>query len=142
MSEKIKPGYKTGAMTVLEQTGRMVGKYPVWRCRCECGREIDLDEGIIKMGTVKDCGCGRHKNPAISVLTGQRFGRLTVIGIDPQHGTKSSAAWLCKCDCGNYVTVAEIKLKNGLHSQLRLSIQAIYKGSCWKQIRPLNCTGI
>ena len=33
-------------------------------------------------------------------LTGQRFGRLTVIrkyGIDKHNG---NVTWLCKCDCG------------------------------------------
>ena len=31
-------------------------------------------------------------------LTGQRFGRLTVIRYD--HSEHDGAHWLCKCDCG------------------------------------------
>ncbi len=33
-------------------------------------------------------------------LTGQRFGRLTVIGIDESRNTRKTY-WICQCDCGN-----------------------------------------
>lgn len=33
-------------------------------------------------------------------LTGMRFGRLTVIGIDDSKHTKKTY-WICQCDCGN-----------------------------------------
>lgn len=39
-------------------------------------------------------------------LTGQRFGRLTVIELAPNHGKK--IAWRYRCDCGNW-TVATTK---------------------------------
>lgn len=32
-------------------------------------------------------------------LTGQRFGKLTVIGRAPNRGRRTM--WLCECDCGN-----------------------------------------
>ena len=44
-------------------------------------------------------------------LTGERFGKLTVIkeaGSHSQHIT-----WLCKCDCGNETIVQGYNLKNG-----------------------------
>lgn len=44
-------------------------------------------------------------------LTGQKFGRLTVIEKNGHKGEK--IAWLCKCDCGNYVTVTGTGLKSG-----------------------------
>lgn len=41
--------------------------------------------------------------PKLIDMTGQRFGRLTVI---ERHGTKGGhAAWLCECTCGNTVIV-------------------------------------
>jgi hypothetical protein len=45
-------------------------------------------------------------------LTGQRFGRLTVISY---AGTtkKGRATWQCKCDCGNNTTVMASHLKTG-----------------------------
>lgn len=46
-------------------------------------------------------------------ITGERFGGLTVIRRD---GTTKSgaAAWLCKCDCGQYTTAAGNHLRQGL----------------------------
>lgn len=41
-------------------------------------------------------------------LTGKKFGRLTVIEQAEDHvflNGKKAAQWLCKCDCGNYITV-------------------------------------
>lgn len=59
---------------------------------------------------------GRFKD-----LTGQRFGRLTVIERVEDHimpsGEKRSR-WLCKCDCGNEITIIGKALtkKNGTKS--------------------------
>jgi hypothetical protein len=33
-------------------------------------------------------------------LTGQRFGKLTVIKRAPQQGKKQAVFWRCRCDCG------------------------------------------
>lgn len=41
--------------------------------------------------------------PSFKDLTGQRFGRLTVLKLDSQktNGKRSRYYWLCQCDCGN-----------------------------------------
>lgn len=44
-------------------------------------------------------------------LTGQRFGRLTVIQYD--HAEHDGAHWLCKCDCGTEKVIAGYLLRNG-----------------------------
>lgn len=44
-------------------------------------------------------------------LTGQRFGRLTVIGID-DRGTRKTY-WNCLCDCGTIKSVRSDSLQNG-----------------------------
>lgn len=44
-------------------------------------------------------------------LTGQRFGRLIVVG---QAGRKySNVSWLCKCDCGAEIKLVGYSLKRG-----------------------------
>lgn len=43
-------------------------------------------------------------------LTGQRFGRLTVLEFVPTEG---KTEWLCKCDCGKTVTVKGTHLIDG-----------------------------
>lgn len=47
-------------------------------------------------------------------LTGQRFGRLTVLALAPNRGTKS--AWTCRCDCGRERVVMLGNLRSG-HSR-------------------------
>lgn len=44
-------------------------------------------------------------------LTGQRFGRLTVIERVPSK--TRNARWLCRCDCGNEKTVLGTTLRRG-----------------------------
>lgn len=48
-------------------------------------------------------------------LTGQKFGRLTVIERAKNYKSGQSR-WLCKCDCGNEKVIAVGNLKNG-HTQ-------------------------
>lgn len=44
-------------------------------------------------------------------ITGERFGRLLVIG--RTHNIGKDTAWLCKCDCGNYKSVRTSGLNSG-----------------------------
>lgn len=44
-------------------------------------------------------------------LTGQRFGKLTVLGPAENIGTRT--AWLCRCDCGRETTVKTYRLRCG-----------------------------
>lgn len=49
-------------------------------------------------------------------LTGQKFGRLTVIRQAPNHvskGGQTSTCWYCHCECGNDCIVATQSLRNG-----------------------------
>lgn len=45
-------------------------------------------------------------------LTGQRFGRLTVIELLPERKNKKRY-WKCKCDCGNYKKIDTASLRGG-----------------------------
>lgn len=45
-------------------------------------------------------------------LTGQKFGRLTVVERHPEN-KKTNAQWHCICDCGNVVIVASQHLRRG-----------------------------
>ena len=44
-------------------------------------------------------------------LTGQRFGKLTVIA--PADNIEGRTAWRCRCDCGNETIVKTYRLLNG-----------------------------
>jgi len=52
-------------------------------------------------------------------LTGERFGRLTVIERDYKTQKRMHARgtyWICKCKCGNEKSIAAYRLKNGTTS--------------------------
>lgn len=50
-------------------------------------------------------------------LTGRRFGRLTVVARDPENyvspGGVSCPRWVCRCECGESVTVVARSLQCG-----------------------------
>lgn len=47
-------------------------------------------------------------------LTGQKFGRLTVIERDNNTNKKHGTFWICKCDCSTVKSVNSIALRRGL----------------------------
>lgn len=49
--------------------------------------------------------------PAFIDLTGQRFGRLTVISRTANEG--KAVAWSCKCECGNETITTGTRLRAG-----------------------------
>ena len=54
--------------------------------------------------------------PTFENLTGNRYGRLTVVQYAGHKGKNQLVHWLCKCDCGNESIVSTSHLKNG-HTQ-------------------------
>ena len=46
-------------------------------------------------------------------LTGQRFGKLVVIGLSSTGGKNKPAIWNCKCDCGRFTNVRSCHLRGG-----------------------------
>jgi len=48
---------------------------------------------------------------ALIDMTGQRFGRWTVVRFDP---TARVSSWLCRCDCGTVKTVQSANLRQGV----------------------------
>ena len=53
-------------------------------------------------------------------LTGQKFGKLTVLEIDKEEtlrrrttSSNKKLYWKCKCDCGNIITTVGTSLRNG-----------------------------
>ena len=55
--DAIRTGYRTGRLTVVEPTGQRKRGYVVWRCRCDCGKEVHAEAGQLISGSRKSCGC-------------------------------------------------------------------------------------
>lgn len=79
-----------------------------WDCKCICGKIITVQTHNLTSGNTKSCGCSYKGN--IKDLTGQRFGNLIVLALDKESMLQrpenyTGAIWICKCDCGNIISV-------------------------------------
>lgn len=83
-----------------------------WHCLCDCGNEKNIVGSDLRSGHTKSCGCN---NLEYEDLSGQKFGRLTVIKRvpKPEHIIYDAIYWLAKCDCENEILAPSSSLKNG-----------------------------
>ena len=101
------------------QNKSKIRKY--YKCQCDCGNIVSIRANNITSGHTKSCGCWRKDNNRemsknrIKDLTGQRFGKLTVIKLAEDYKRCSGVKWICQCDCGNIVSVYSSNL-NRLHT--------------------------
>lgn len=105
-------GRKFGKLTVLGYDHTDSKGETWWLCKCDCGnpRLPIIRRQSLRQGTTSSCGCLIHE--VRDDLTGQRFGRLTVIefaGRDMQRKSR----WRCVCDCGTETIVDAYNLKVG-----------------------------
>lgn len=117
-------GKKFGRWTVLERDYEIIKTLaqsrPYWKCQCECGTIKSIRGSHLTSGTTLSCGCLRKDNKIIDI-SGQRFGKLIVIGINKDYKNFNSnergSYWNCLCDCGNEcIRSRDSLIKEGLHS--------------------------
>lgn len=108
-------GQKIGRLTVIERDTTKTGGNVYWLCKCDCGNPELISVSSSHLGkSTLSCGClqkERTSEAHLINLTNQRFGKLIVLERDskivyPTH-------WLCKCDCGNIVSVGAANLRSG-----------------------------
>ena len=95
-------GKRFGHWTVLTRAGTAKGNAALWRCRCDCGKEKDLDGCALRKGNTLSCGSHERKK-----LAGNKYGKLTVIKYTER------GRWLCECDCGKTSVVTTNNLTSG-----------------------------
>ena len=98
----------------IDLTGQQFGRWIVlrydpltgkWLCRCECGKEKAVLSGNLRSGKSTGCGCIRGgKGSRLKDLTGQKFGRLLVLGLS-YIAENNQSHWRCLCDCGKEAIV-------------------------------------
>ena len=132
MQRKVKDltGQKFGYYTVIERVPTRYGHVAFWRCRCECGTLSDVPGCDLRNGRRQCCKhCNSRKQPIYQDLTGQQFGKWTVIARIPRSEAKHNQLWLCRCECGTERPESSriLRKKQGTNSGCR---------SCTHQSRP------
>lgn len=110
-------GKKFGKLTVVEEDkeykkqNNIKGNRRYWRCKCECGNYVTVRTDGLTSGNTKSCGCIIANKGGD--LTGQVFGKLTVLEKDTTPRKDKHVFWKCKCECGNTVSVSGTYLRTG-----------------------------
>lgn len=137
-------GQRFGKLTVTGEAdsvrssgGKMIRR---WHCKCDCGREQILYQNTLtgKNGA-RSCGCSRGDALVVD-MSGQRFGRLTVIKRVPLEHTLPNGqktGWLCRCDCGK----EKIATRKELMSGSLLSCGCLLSETARKKVNEDNVLG-
>jgi hypothetical protein len=110
-------GRKFNHLTVIRRVEDHVSsggnKFPAYECKCDCGNLKVVTAGNLQTNHVMSCGkCGIYDRK--HDLTGQVFDKLTVIcenGFYTYPNGERDYKWLCRCECGNYITIRGNSLK-------------------------------
>lgn len=117
---------KFGKLTVIEQTDqRDSSRRIIWLCKCNCGNIRLVNTSYLRNGKITSCiDCAKKigsikRKDTLSKnikndLTGQVFGRLTIIYPLEERSKNRDIIWHCKCRCGNEIDVPYTRLKNGI----------------------------
>lgn len=106
-------GQKFGRLTVIRRNGTGKSGNALWECVCDCGNIKTIAGKSLRSGSSKSCGCLQKEIVSAmgENLAGKKFGRLTVI--EKSEKRKNKIIWICKCDCGEIVSVPGESLKSG-----------------------------
>jgi hypothetical protein len=91
----------------------------IWHCKCECGKEKDVNGETLRKGESQSCGCLAKEKVSEAVkktrlnLTNQTFGKLTALYPIYSGEENAHTRWVCKCECGNIVSVDLGNLRSG-----------------------------
>ena len=98
---------------IKQRTGHSCSAY--WKCQCECGTLQTIVISNLTTGKTKQCKKCKQKNTKTPNnfidITGKKFNNLTVIKRDDT--VTFPVKWICKCDCGNIISVLGSEIRSG-----------------------------
>ena len=105
-----------GRLVALEKGKKDKSSHQYWICKCDCGNIVEVNSDNLRRGLTQSCGCLHSEithNTVFKDITGQNFGKLTVIGYKIEN---ANVYCYCQCECGGKTWVAKNNLVNG-HTQ-------------------------
>lgn len=105
-----------------------------WRCQCDCGNTCTVEDSHLKNGHTKNCGCRRRirLQEKCLDLTGQRYGRLVVLGPAAELTEKRKVRWskvdrpkvIARIVRAGWVTTgfASVTVENNASAEKRISV--------------------
>lgn len=109
-------GQQFGRLTVIEKMDKRIRNGVVWLCRCECGNLKEVTSSDLNANRVRSCGClleEWNNTPKRIDITGNKYGKWTVLYPIDKKTNSRSLYWHCKCDCGTEKDVVGYSLING-----------------------------
>lgn len=106
-------GQRFGKLTVVGENPVRKNSQIQWDCVCDCGGTKTTVSSCLTGGHTNSCGCKLQEVISKKDLLGQKFGRLTVTGENPERDNFRQVMWDCVCDCGNKTTVRGSNLRKG-----------------------------
>jgi hypothetical protein len=117
-------GERFGKWTVIDEAKPVPNKQGkmlrAWNCVCDCGKKRVVRQENLTTGRSKSCGCSRcrtkksHDVKDIDSYVGEKYGRLTIVGISRGKGKNAK----CVCDC-NPNRIVEKRLSNIISGHTR-----------------------
>lgn len=110
---------KFGRWTPIYRIKKEGSKKTYWHCKCDCGKEKDVEASSLLRNISQSCGCLHNEllgqsniNNKLIDIAGKRFGKLTVLS--RVSGNHNGAIWKCKCDCSNIVSINSFHLRHDM----------------------------
>lgn len=122
-------GQKFGKLTVVDYTQENRHGRALWKCQCDCGNITYATTEGLRVGDNVSCGCYNKAKEKFKLtykvnLTGNKYGKLTVLAATDLRSKSGNQIWKCQCECGNicYITTNHLQTGNTkscgcLHSQ-------------------------
>ena len=109
-----------GHLTVLnldKAKSQKMNSRSYWICQCDCENKTikSIRADHLTCGDTISCGCEQKKKSGRKEIdiTGQIFGRLTVVEKIDKINKSGHVYWKCQCECGNFVEASGVNLRSG-----------------------------